>query len=137
MFKSSQEIRLNTSEAAAAGRYTNNSSSREDFCIFGKYQKTPDADGKLLLFDLFIFIACTSERRHDDVAFIFSKTIYYFKRKHFLAKQKLVTIRIPKRELLYQTSMERKGSTRQLFHIISALIGHLKTIYKILIGLKE
>uniref|UniRef100_A0A1A9UTH3 Filamin n=1 Tax=Glossina austeni TaxID=7395 RepID=A0A1A9UTH3_GLOAU len=56
MFKSSQEIRLNTSEAAAAGRYTNNS-SREDFCIFGKYQKTPDADDKYCTSAHQVFVA--------------------------------------------------------------------------------
>lgn len=40
MFKSSQEIRLNTLDAT---QYTNLNDSENNVCIFGKYLKTPDA----------------------------------------------------------------------------------------------
>ncbi|KAI8130782.1 hypothetical protein FF38_00424 [Lucilia cuprina] len=41
MFKSSQEIRLNTANAT---QYTNQNNSENNVCIFGKYLKTPDTD---------------------------------------------------------------------------------------------
>ncbi|XP_017482576.1 PREDICTED: filamin-A [Rhagoletis zephyria] len=45
MFRVSQEIRLNTSGNAEVPRYCNNTSAdSENECIFGKYQRTPDAD---------------------------------------------------------------------------------------------
>ena len=45
MFKSSQEIRLNTSNASPS---TNHNDS-ENICVFGKYLKTPDA-GEFIYF---------------------------------------------------------------------------------------
>ncbi|XP_053946584.1 filamin-A [Anastrepha ludens] len=45
MFRVSQEIRLNTSGSAEVVRYCNNTNAdSENDCIFGKYQRTPDAD---------------------------------------------------------------------------------------------
>ncbi|XP_030564105.1 filamin-A isoform X2 [Drosophila novamexicana] len=49
MFKVSQEIRLNTSAAGALGQGqglgdASDGSSPESVCVFGRYQRTPDAD---------------------------------------------------------------------------------------------
>lgn len=44
MFRVSQEIRLNTSSSAEVARYCNTANAdSENDCIFGKYQRTPDA----------------------------------------------------------------------------------------------
>lgn len=44
MFRVSQEIRLNTSSSAEVTRYCNTTNAdSENDCIFGKYQRTPDA----------------------------------------------------------------------------------------------
>lgn len=51
MFKSSQEIRLNT---ANVKQYTNHNDSENNVCIFGKYLKTPDT-GEFFFFFEYIY----------------------------------------------------------------------------------